>query len=310
MRNLIVLGSFVILVVCVFAQACGKPLPQETEGANDSSQANNYVSADNPNAHITDEVLLALKGRWVKENNDPVTADPPTMRLFARGDNLLGGRFLVAGGFNDTGVAATLKAEGGGSYTMILHDDEMRPHEWIPRDREFTGKYDPAEKTLELKTKDGEWVKWKLSGGFKVQYSANIFRCTLVATPLPGDGPSGGSGGSSTSSGSSSGSSSGGWGSDSSSGSSRGSHRSRDPIPDDFPTRTRHHLVNVAEEVVDISAATPPTYTPNPRATFAPNTLPAGASGMSGLSRTPKSSFNNCGVMSSYEDDWNRMSGA
>lgn len=164
-------------------QGCGKLQTTGAVAAQDSAPpGGNSITADVPGANISDTLKL-IKGRWVQEivSED---ANPQTMRLFASADNTLSGRFLVGGGFTDTGLAATLRQEGD-VFTFTLVDDELRPHDSMPnmpKTRTFRGTYDATRKTLSLEG-DGEFVHWEFTGNYTAYYTAHIFRCVLIPAP-------------------------------------------------------------------------------------------------------------------------------
>ena len=171
-------------------QGCGKAEPKKDEAG---GEATGFVTADNPDAKIS-ETLKLLKGRWVEEIKSTIKPNIPTMRIYAVADNTLQGRLLVAGGYADQGVEVTIK-EDNGSFTMTLRDDELRPHAWIPADRNFIGTWDVAEQLFEFKSDSGEWIRWKLPGAtnraesFRALYSASVFTCKIVPAPTPGPIP-------------------------------------------------------------------------------------------------------------------------
>src|SRR4051794_26555232 len=100
-------------MVLLAAAGCARKKPNVVD---DATVAPYTVLADNPDAKIS-EVMQKLRGRWVKELKDQYRADPGMIRLFATSDNTLTGRFLFAGAFDDTGVAATL-VQAGDLFTL------------------------------------------------------------------------------------------------------------------------------------------------------------------------------------------------
>src|SRR5437588_762384 len=118
-----VITVLLVIVATFIAQACGKDRVAANDPPAAAEQGTGEVSADAPGAVISD-LLKQLKGRWVRENNDPNTPNPQMMRLAAVADNTLGGRFLVGGGFADTGVAATLVEDPPATFTFTLREGE------------------------------------------------------------------------------------------------------------------------------------------------------------------------------------------
>lgn len=192
------LTSTLLFVLAI--QGCGKA---KTEKEESNSEETGFVTADNPNARIS-ETLKRIKGRWVEEIPSTIKPNIPTMRIYAVADNTLQGRFLVAGGYADQGVEITIR-EDNGTFTLNLRDDELRPHAWIPAERLFTGTWNAAEQTFEFKSDSGEWIRWKFPStadrvnNFRASYSASVFTCKITPAPSPGPlpvpTPSGGNGG-------------------------------------------------------------------------------------------------------------------
>lgn len=184
----------VVVLALLAAAGCAKTkgLPVEDASSQDPI-GGYYVSADAPDAVLSD-VLLRIKGRWVREIPDPREPNPPTLRLRASRADTLSGRFLVAGAFEDAGVAVTI-TQSGKEFTMRLIDDEIRPHGYIPLERVFKGTFDEKERELSFKSEggSGEWVKFKYIAGadnadYKMKYDAQLYRCAgmSIAPPAPG----------------------------------------------------------------------------------------------------------------------------
>lgn len=280
------LRMFILGSVLCLTLACGKEdrLVEEKPVSTPPE-----VLADNPDAVISD-TLQRFRGRWIQEIDDPNKPNPPTMRMFKTANNTLSGRFLFAGAFADTGVAATL-VQDGNTFTLTLTDDELRPHDWIPKERVLTGSFDASTQTLELKSRDGsEFMRFELqTEKFALKFSGNVYHCTFVA----GRDASGasGSGGSGTSI-PVGGSGSGGTISvpDTGSGGTRTggswSWSSGDSVPSSGP-------VNRLE-----LSANEPRVAPTPTASPAPGR------------GVPAARLMSCGVMSLYQDSWSRMSGS
>lgn len=188
-----------IFAFSIAVQGCGRKGKQsDTETSNNDAGAT--VLADNPNARLS-EVMQLMRGRWVKEIPDPNRPNPPVMRLFAVADDQMEGRLLFAGAYADTGVLVRF-VKVGEQYTMTLIDDELRPHDWIPKERVLSGTFNAEKRELELKSADGtEYMKFLLPGGFAIKFTGNVYRCMTVPIPTGpsgGSGSSGGSGGGST----------------------------------------------------------------------------------------------------------------
>lgn len=294
--------SFCILlaVVLVFGQSCAKRLTSDTSDNSlaDGPPGGITVLADNPNAHLS-EVLQRLRGRWIKELADPNLPDPSMMRLFSTADNLLTGRLLIAGAFDDTGVAATLKEEPDGTFTLTLTDDELRPHDSIPKTRTLTGTFDKEKNELSLKSAEGEYIVFDIPGGFSLKFSANLFQCHMMPVSIPG---ASGASGATTVVGTPPG---GGnpWGIPTSG--TPGAGPDHGPVWSEAPATNgghAHHSL-LADTPIRASTATTPAATPSPR-TPAASPAPSPAPGV------PTARLTGCGITSYNEDTWSRMSGA
>jgi hypothetical protein len=168
-----------LLSIFGLAQSCGNGPPAQTvEEASVPDAA--YVSADAPEATLTSEVLQKIRGRWVRENGIWNEPDPPTMRLRAVGPNKLSGRLLVSGAYNDVGVAMEMTDDANGKFTMILTDDELRPHDSMPKVRTFSGTWDKQKQELTLKSDNGEVASWEFTGGYTAYFSGSLYRCALA----------------------------------------------------------------------------------------------------------------------------------
>lgn len=271
-RKLLVTSLF-LLAFASFTQSCGKGEDAETERADLGGEEFNVSP-----------VLQKIRGRWVEEIPSRIKPDIPTMRVFPTANNVLSGRFMVAGGYADTGIAITITETGPNQFSLVLQDDELRPHGWIPTVRNFTGTWDETTGTLSFKSPDGEYLEWRFPGDppWKAFYSYKIYMCKLSPVATPG-GPSGGTGGGGSGGGSGGGGNGGGGGSDGGSGggggggSDGGSGGDGDGGGDDFRSLASALLL------------------PDP----APSPTPS----------TPQMS-ESCGLMSRSEVDWARMSGS
>ncbi|MEW6056090.1 MAG: hypothetical protein AB1540_05700 [Bdellovibrionota bacterium] len=265
--------ALILSFTVTFATGCGKPKKPQEEGFTGS----NTVDVGNVNAVIS-ETLGRLQGRWVKEIPDPDTANPPSMRLFPKADNVLSGRLLLASEYPDTGLEFTVEEHSDGQFTATLRDDETRTHAWIPKERIFNGNFDAEKREFNFQTSDGEYLKWALHEDPEVKYtlyfSASLYRCIFVAPPPPDPSPAPGGGTTPT-----------------------------PAVPTPAPSDDDNDDFFAPATAFAWRAVAP--IRPRGR-----HGLPARAIALpSGIS-VPVARLSNCGLLGNYRDEWSRMSGS